>query len=146
MGAGHADSGMSVHFRCVTLGVSDELPDRLLSPDGKAGWFAFAPDGSRLDDREEPWRPPPRRSVIRLMGEHTVDVPLWSDEDGQVFSEPWQLIEEFGVSPALAADLEAWGIAWEKQAGQPEHDAEAARLVRRLNEELDNYYVFVYRP
>jgi hypothetical protein len=126
--------------------VNDELPDRLLSADGKAGWFAFAPDGGRLDDREEPWRPPPRRSVIRLRGEHTVNLPLWSEEDGQMFSEPWQLIEEFGVSPDLAADLEAWGIAWEKQAGQPGHDAGAARLVRRLNEELDNYYVFVYRP
>jgi hypothetical protein len=127
--------------------VSDELPDRLLSADGKAGWFAFAPDGSRPDDREErPWRPPPHRSVIRLMGEHTVSVPLWSDEDGLMFSEPEELIEEFGVSSDLAADLEAWGIAWEKQAGQPEHDAEAARLVRRLDEELDNHYLFVYWP
>ena len=80
------------------------------------------------------------------MGEHDVDVPLWSDEDGLMFSGPQELIEKLGVSSDLAADLEAWGIAWVKRADQPDHDAEAGRLVRRLNKELDNYYRFVYRP
>lgn len=79
------------------------------------------------------------------MGEHGVSVPLWSDQDGLMFSDPAELVDEFGVTSDLAAELAAWGIAWEVQAGQPAHDAEAARLVRRLNAELDHYYQFVFR-
>jgi DNA-binding transcriptional LysR family regulator len=126
--------------------VLDEPADRVPSDEGHAGWFAYMPDGGRPDDTEEPWVPPPRGSVIRLMGEHTVTVPLWSDQDGLMFNDPTELVREFGVSPDLAADLAAWGIAWAAQAGHPAHDAEAARLVRRLNTELEDDYHFVYRP
>jgi DNA-binding transcriptional LysR family regulator len=126
--------------------VQDEPPDHAPSDEGHTGWFAYMPDGGRPDDTEEPWVPPPHGSVIRLMGEHTVTVPLWSDQDGLMFNDPTELVREFGVSPDLAADLATWGIAWEAQAGHPAHDAEAARLVRRLSTELEDDYHFVYRP
>ena len=80
------------------------------------------------------------------MGEDTVTVPLWSDEDGLMFSAPGELIAELGVSAELAADLETWAIDWQAHSGQPDHDAQAALLVRRLNKELDDRYQFVYRP
>jgi hypothetical protein len=125
--------------------VGDELPDRLLSPDGRSGWYAFNPDGSRIDEDEEPWRAPPNGSTIRLMGEDTVDVPLWS-EDGLMFNDSDELIREFGVSVDLAADIMAWAVAWQSRSGNPDLDAAAATLVRRLNEELAHRYRIVYKP
>jgi hypothetical protein len=125
--------------------MGDELPDRLLSPDGRSGWYAFNLDGSRFDDDEEPWRAPPNGSTIRLMGEHTVDVPLWSD-DGLMFNDPDELVRQLGVSADLAADIVAWADAWHSRSGEPDHDAAAATLVRRLNEELVERYSFVYKP
>lgn len=80
------------------------------------------------------------------MGEHGVTVPLWSDDDGLMFSEPIELIQAFDVSSDLARDLEVWSVAWATHAGEPSHDAEAARLVRRLNDESNHHYRFVYRP
>jgi hypothetical protein len=109
--------------------VSERAPDRFLSEDGRTGWYAHEPDGSRLGGKDEPWLPPPPGSVIKLMGEYTVEVPLRSDQDGLMFSDTKELIAEFGVSRQLADDLASWGIGWETRAGQPEHDAEAARLV-----------------
>ena len=57
-----------------------------------------------------------------------------------------ELIAELGVSRGLAADLATCGIGWERRSGQPDHDAEAARLVGRLNSDLDVRYQFVYHP
>lgn len=118
-------------------------PDRLTSPDGSVGWFAFNPDGSHIGDSDDAWRPPAEGSVIRLMGEHSVTVPLWDDE-GLMFGEPDELVRELGVSPALAADLAAWADAWHTASRQPGHDAEAAQLVRRLDDELDHRYRIVF--
>ena len=63
---------------------------------------------------------------IRLMGEHTVDLPPWS-VDGLMFNDSDELVREFGVR-------------------EPDHDAAAAAVVRRLNEELAYRYSFVYKP
>ncbi|HET7195971.1 MAG TPA: hypothetical protein VFI99_13370 [Nocardioides sp.] len=79
------------------------------------------------------------------MGEHTVDVPLWSD-DGLMFNDSDELVREFGVSTDLAADIAAWADAWHSRSGTPDHDAAAATLVRRLNQELAHRYRFVYLP
>ena len=79
------------------------------------------------------------------MGEHTVDVPLWSD-DGLMFNDADELVRELGVSADLAADIVAWAAAWESRYGNAEHDAAAANLVRRLNKELPERYSFVYKP
>ncbi len=83
-------------------------------------------------------------SVIRLMGEHTVEVPLWCG--GLLFNDREELVREFGVSEGLASDIVAWAAAWEDGHARPELDLNAARLVRRLNDELDHRYVFVYHP
>jgi hypothetical protein len=125
--------------------VGNDLPDRLLSPDGRFGWYALNPDGSRIEENDEPWSAPPNGSTIRFMGEHTVDVPLWS-EDGLMFNDSDELVRELGVSPDLAADIVAWAVAWPSLSGDPAHDAAAARLVRRLNNELAHRFTFVYRP
>lgn len=114
-----------------------------MSPDGQVGWFAFEPDGSRIGYGDDAWLPPADGSMIRLMGEHTVTVPLWDDE-GLMFAESEELVRELGVSPGLASDLAAWADAWHTEAGQPRHDAEAAQLVQRLEAELDHRYRIVF--
>lgn len=128
-----------------TAVVTEEMPDRLLSPDGGSGWYAFAPDGKRVEDDDEPWRAPPEGSTIRLMGEDSVDVPLWDDE-GLMFDAPDEVTRELGVSADLVADLVAWAGEWQARSGEPDHDAAAAVLVRRLDRELDFRYTFVYKP
>ena len=79
------------------------------------------------------------------MGEHTVDVPLW-DEGGLMFNDADELLREFGVSAELAEDIVAWADAWHSRSGEPDHDAAASTLVRRLNEELSYRYRFVFKP
>jgi hypothetical protein len=123
--------------------VRDEIPDRLMSPDGRSGWYAVPLDGR--DEADEPWTPPREGSVIRLMGEYSVDVPLWG-EDGLMFSEPEELVRELGVSEELATDLKTWAKAWESRSDHPDFDAVALRLVRRLRAELDHRYEIVYHP
>ncbi len=93
---------------------------------------------------DEPWQPPAEGSMIRLMGEHTVEVPLWCD--GLLFDDRAELESHFGVSEPLATDLVAWAAAWEDGHHGAELDREAARLVRRLNHELGYRYTFVYPP
>jgi hypothetical protein len=123
--------------------VADGLPDGLLSPDGESGWYAFSPEGY-VPPEDEPWVPPAEGSMIRLMGEHTVEVPLWCE--GLLFNEREELESYFGVSDGLATDIVAWAAAWEAGDHGAELDLEAARLVRRLSHELEYRYVFVYQP
>jgi hypothetical protein len=108
------------------------------------GWFASRLDGPGTG-YEPPFKAPRDGSVIRLMGEETVDIPLW-DEHGLLFDEPEEVVRELGVSQDLAADLKAWGVAWQTRVDQATHDAEAARLVRRLGEEVGHRYEFLYHP
>jgi hypothetical protein len=78
------------------------------------------------------------------MGEHGVDAPLW--HDGLLFSDAAEMARELDLSSDLEAHIEAWGLAWEAQSGLPAHDAEAARLVRRLKQELGHRYQVIYHP
>lgn len=128
-----------------TVPVTEPPPDELLSPDGRTGWFAYHPSGSRGHSDDEAWQAPPEHSTIRLMGEDSVDVPLW-DEEGLMFSNVDELQRELGVSAELADDLVSWGRAWQTRSGESNHDSEAAILVRRLNRELNYRYQFVYKP
>ena len=114
-----------------------------MSPDGKSGWYAFPPEGV-VPAEDEPWVPPAEGSTIRLMGEHTVEVPLWYD--GLLFGDRAELESHFSVSEALATDLVAWAAAWEDGNHGAELDREAASLVRRLGHELGYRYTFVYQP
>jgi hypothetical protein len=125
--------------------VSDEAPSDGFSGDGKFGWFAYPPGADHASSEDDPWEPPPLGSVIRLMGDYGAEVPLWS-VGGLMFGAPEELVADLGVTPDLAKDLATWGSNWERQSGQPDHDAEAARLARRLSEELDGRYQVVYRP
>ena len=127
-----------------TSGVPDELPDRLLSPDGRSGWYAFAQDGSRIEDKDDAWSAPPEGSTIRFMGEHTVEVPLW-DDNGLIFDTGEEMIREFGVGIDLAAEIMAWADQWHTRSGQPDHDAAGEALARRLQQELANRYTVVYK-
>jgi hypothetical protein len=123
--------------------MGDAPPDRLMSPDGKSGWYAFPPEGY-VPPKDEPWIPPPGGSVIRLMGEHTVEVPLWFE--GLLFDDREELESHFSVSEGLVTDLVAWAAAWDNGDHGAELDRGAASLVRRLNDELGNRYTFVYHP
>jgi hypothetical protein len=78
------------------------------------------------------------------MSEDSVDVPLWSDQ-GLIFADGSELVREWGVSQELAADIVAWGRA-SQGAVTAELDAEAAMLVRRLQEELNDRFLVVYKP
>nr|WP_300047475.1 hypothetical protein [uncultured Nocardioides sp.] len=96
------------------------------------------------DDADLCW-PAPIIETVRLMGEHTVEVPLWS-ERGLMFAAPESVVSHLGVSTELATDLAAWADAWHTRSGEPDHDAEAAALIRRLREETGRRYNFVYQP
>ena len=60
--------------------------------------------------------------------------------DGKLFNDVEELTREWDVSAVMAADIVAWAVAWQKQSSHADHDAEAARLVRRLNRELDHRF------
>ena len=122
----------------------DRLPDRLLSPDGRSGWYAVRPDGGRLEDEDEPWTAPPVGSTLRFMGEYSVDVPLW-DDDGLMFGSGEELVERLGVSPALVGEIVSWADDWHQRMGRPDHDAAGEELARRLEADLDGRYRVVYQ-
>src|SRR3954467_6577413 len=110
--------------------MRERPPDRIMSPDGRSGWYALPPEGSRLPADDERWEGPRDGSLIRFMSDDTVDVPLWS-EDGLIFVDGDELVREWGVSLELARDIVEWGRASQGPV-TPELDAEAARLIRFL--------------
>lgn len=83
--------------------------------------------------------------VIRFwMPEDDVDFPLW-DDDGLLPEEPELLESGLGISPALVADLQAWGARWNDTRPTPQAQADAGRellrteanaLVERMRSEL----------
>jgi len=86
--------------------------------------------------------------VIRFMGDHTVDVPLWDDE-GLMFATPEELLQAWGplgLSAGLVADMVTWARDWQTRSGEPDQDAQAARVVRRLKGELGHGVGVVYQP
>ena len=123
--------------------MNERPPDRLVSPDGRSGWYAHPPEGYRLED-DDRWEGPSEGSLIRFMSEDSVDVPLWSDA-GLIFVDGDELVREWGVSEELATDIVSWGRA-SQGPDTPELDAEAARLVRALRRELSYRFRFVYQP
>jgi len=94
---------------------------------------------------------------IHLSDGDDVDVPLWSNQHGLLFVEPEELVA-FGFSAELAADIAEWGerspnTSVRGQLGrrrpwatQAERDLRGIDLVRRMSQELDYKYTFVYRP
>jgi hypothetical protein len=122
---------------CRSVTLADMVDDST----ARYVWATGGPDV----DIETVWEPPADGSFIQLMGDHTVQIPLW-DESGLMFNAADELVAKLGVSADLAADIAAWGEAWQMGSGRPEHHLEAVRLVRRLGQELDYRYTFVYHP
>lgn len=112
--------------------------------DGVRGWYAFTSLSDQTYAADDLWEAPPEGSTIRLMGEHTVSIPLW-DEQGLMFGDREQLLSELSVTPALARDLETWGLRWQEEAGLAALDADALLLVERLTAELGHLWRFVYK-
>lgn len=125
--------------------MSDDLPDRMLSPDGQSGWYAFPPDGYSAEGDDETFEGPPEGSLIRFMAEESVDVPLWGP-DGLIFNEAEDLVSEWGLSRELADEVVQWGRTSSGGLQSPELDAEAARLIRALAEQTHYRFRIVYQP
>jgi hypothetical protein len=126
--------------------MSEPPPDRLMSPDGRTGWFAYSPNGARdSSETEKAWEPPPDGSLIRFMGDYGATVPLWGD-GGLMFGSADDVVRSLGVSQELAAELEAWGSSWDGRADTRELDAEAAALVRRFQRETGYRFQVLYHP
>lgn len=125
--------------------MREDLPDRMLSPDDRTGWYAFPPDGYRPDVDDDTFEGPPEGSLIRFMSEISVDVPLWGP-DGLIFNEGEQLVSEWGVSRELADEVVRWGRASSGGLQSPDLDAEAARLIRALAEQTNHSFRIVYHP
>ncbi|MCL8026026.1 hypothetical protein [Nocardioides bruguierae] len=124
--------------------MREPRPDRIMSPDDRAGWYAVPPGGHGAEDDNETWEGPSEGSLIRFMSEDGVDVPLWS-EDGLIFVDGDELVREWSVSQELASDIVEWGRASQGPA-TARIDAEAARLIRLLQHELDYRFRIVYQP
>lgn len=93
-------------------------------------------------------------NLLIFTGEHSVDVPLWLN-GSLLFNNADDAVSRLGISQQLANDIAHWGRSWQTDADEEWLDAEAVRLVRRLQTELreiaeqtgsDNYYRVVYWP
>lgn len=141
-----ARSSSSRKFLMVQNAVmSQDVPDRLLSSDGETGWYAFPPEGYDPGADDEAWEGPPVGSLIRLMAEDSVDVPLWGPA-GLIFMDGEELINEWGISDQLAKDIVRWGRASSRGLQNSELDADAARLVRALTDQTGHRFRIVHHP
>jgi hypothetical protein len=78
------------------------------------------------------------------MADDGVEVPLWG-EYGLLFADRDELVRQWSLSEELVNDVVAWGRA--SQSKQDDDlDAEAVRLVRRLSQEMNDSFTFVYHP
>lgn len=96
--------------------------------------------------------------VIRLMWDHTVEIPLW-DAEGLLPEDPVWLHDELGLSPELIHALTTWSRDADSVLGEPDEDStpsarlirldldrEARRLVDVLRRELGSRYDVEYHP
>ena len=108
------------------------------------GWFAESPINP-ADDEVSFEQSPGEGSCLRFMGEYGVAFPLWG-ERGPIENAD-TLRNHLGLSEQLIADLADWAEDWDLNTDDPakadawwarrqEHQAEAHRLVDRLNAEL----------
>jgi len=124
--------------------MPERQQDRLPSPDGRSGWYAFRAEGDQPEHDDDAWDGPPEDSLIRFMSEDTVDIPLWG-EHGLIFGDDRELIREWGVTQELADDIVQWARA-SQGPPSPELDADAAALIRRLRREVNYRFRIVYQP
>lgn len=94
-------------------------------------------------------------NLLIFTGEHSVEIPLWLD-GSLLFNNADDAVSQLGISRRLADDIAAWGRSWQRlDVGEEALDAEAVRLVRRLQTELreiaektrsDHFYRVAYWP
>ena len=93
-------------------------------------------------------------SVLRLMWDYGVRVPLWDDE-GLLPDEPDWLWTALGLSDSLIGDLTRWGLDMEDLDAVPSGktteayealNARARKLAERLQQELGSRYTVRYKP
>lgn len=93
-------------------------------------------------------------SVVRVMWDYGVRVPLW-DAEGLLSDEPDWLRKALGLSDSLIGDLTRWGLDMEDLDAVPIRrtteacealDARARELAVRLQQELGSRYSVRYKP
>ena len=86
-----------------------------MSGDGRAGWFAYEPDGSRVKDEG----PDPEIHVVELRAlEHAG--PFWDDE-GHLSDDYEELRRWIGITRPLFDDVITWSEDFQRA---PRRDAE----------------------
>jgi len=101
------------------------------------GWYAFPPPG--YTESEGEGEPPVEGTHIRMMGEYGVNMPLW-DAGGPLPDDPEYLERELRISRQLAADLAAWGAAWDSDMDRGDHTAQGRHLFARLQAEISPHF------
>jgi hypothetical protein len=93
-------------------------------------------------------------SVLRMMWDYGVRVPLW-DAEGLLPEEPDWLRKALGLSDPLIEDLTRWGLDMVELDAVPSRrtteayealDARARELAERLQQELGSRYRVKYHP
>lgn len=135
----------------VTRGDEEFPPEHLGDDPGGWYWSAERPPEASAD---EPLDHSVHGSVIRLMWDYGVRVPLW-DAEGLLPEDPQWLRESLGLSEALIEDLTRWGGDMNELDATPSHrtkeacdalDARARALSQRLQQEVGSRYTVTYRP
>lgn len=111
------------------------------APGPARGWSSYEPVDA---DRADEWQAPGHGSLIRLMGDHGVAMPLW--EDGLLLADADEGVRLLGLSRELASALQDWGTRWDGHPDPGRRDADAEVLVERLRSELGDRYDFRYVP
>lgn len=116
-----------------------------------AYWSADRPVGVEAD---EPVDYSVSGSVIRLMWDYGVQIPLW-DAHGLLPEEPEWLGEALGLSARLIDDLKQWGFDMNEVDAAPRRRTKEAyealnlrgeELTNRLQQEVGSRYRVRYHP
>ncbi|MGZ5404644.1 MAG: hypothetical protein ACXWDL_08355 [Nocardioides sp.] len=103
---------------------------------------------------EEPADDSVNGSIVRVMWDYGVRVPLW-DAEGLLPDEPDWLRLALGLSDSLIEDLTRWGLDMEDLDAVPIRrtteayealDARTRELAERLQQELGSRYSVRYKP
>ena len=117
---------------------------------GGLHWTAHGEPGDEDVDRADGDQEHVTGAVLRFMGDHGVDMPLW-DEEGPLPNDPSWLSDELGLSRELIGDLAAWAADWETSSSEDpvrpsewvaqraEHAERGSRLFERLRSEAPEH-------
>jgi hypothetical protein len=135
------------------VATDDQAPPPYLGDHPHGAYWSAVPLHSD-DDSDAADATSASGSVIRLMWDYGVRVPLW-DAEGLLPEEPGWLRVALGLSDPLVEDLRRWGLDMEELDANQEKrteeayadlDRRARDLARRLQDELGSRYRVDYRP